>query len=48
MLFGTECCETFIEEDVFIDDKVGAYITCEERNKSVIMSMLTKLHELYT
>lgn len=48
MLFGTECCKKFIEEDVFIDDKVGSYIKCAERNKVAIESISTKLQELCT
>ena len=36
VLFGAECCKGFIEEDVFFDDKVGAYIECAKRNKILI------------
>lgn len=43
MLFGTNCCEMFIEEDVFFDDKVGAYIECAERNKKIIDSYLNDI-----
>lgn len=42
-LFGTNCCEMFIEEDVFFDDKVGAYIECAERNKKIIDSYLNDI-----
>lgn len=42
-LFGTECCKKFLEEDVFFDDKVGAYIECAKRNKDIIESFLTKI-----
>ena len=35
-LFGAECCKKFLEEDVFFDDKVGAYIECAKRNKEII------------
>ena len=40
MLFGANCCERFIEEDVFFDDKVGAYIECAKRNKRTTDSFL--------
>ena len=43
VLFGTNCCERFIEEDVFFDDKVGAYIECAKRNKEIIDSFLTEI-----
>ena len=36
VLFGINCCERFIEEDIFFDDKVGAYIECAKRNKRII------------
>ena len=39
-LFGAECCKGFIEEDVFFDDKAGAYIECAKRNKEIIDSFL--------
>lgn len=42
-LFGTKCCERFIEEDVFFDDKVGAYIECAKRNKKFIDSYLNDI-----
>lgn len=44
-LFGAERCKGFIEEDVFFDDKVGAYIECAKRNKDIIDSFLTDLQE---
>ena len=40
MLFGAKYCERFIEEGVFFDDKVGAYIECAKRNKNIIDSFL--------
>ena len=42
-LFGAGCCKKFIEEDVFFDDKVGAYIECVKRNKKIIDSFLADL-----
>ena len=45
VLFGTECCKKFLEEDVFFDDKVGAYIECAKRNKETIDSFLKDLQE---
>ena len=42
-LFGAGCCERFLEEDVFFDDKVGAYTECARRNKELINSMLELL-----
>ena len=44
-LFGTVCCERFIEEDVFFDDKISAYIECAKRNKEAVESFLTDLQE---
>lgn len=44
VLFGTTCCERFIEEDVFFDDKVGAYIECAKRNKKIIDSFLKDMN----
>ena len=44
-LFGAECCKGFIEEDVFFDDKVGAYVECAKRNKELIDSFLKNLQE---
>ena len=44
-LFGSKCCEKFIEEDVFFDDKVGAYTECAKRNQKIIDSFLAKLRE---
>ena len=43
VLFGINCCERFIEEDVFFDDKVGAYIECAKRNKKIIDSYLNDI-----
>ena len=43
MLFGANCCERFIEEDVFLDDKIGAYIECAKRNKKIIDSFLNDI-----
>ena len=43
MLFGAKCCERFIEEGVFFDDKVGAYIECAKRNKKIIDSCLNDI-----
>lgn len=43
VLFGTKCCERFIEEDVFFDDKISAYIECAKRNKEAIDSFLTEI-----
>lgn len=43
MLFGAKCCERFIEEGVFFDDKVGAYIECAKRNKRIIDSFLNDI-----
>lgn len=45
VLFGAECGEKFIEENVFFDDKEGAYIECAKRNKEIIDSFLAKLRE---
>lgn len=45
VLFGVKCCEKFIEEDVFFDDKVGAYTECAKRNQKIIDSFLAKLRE---
>lgn len=42
-LFGAECCKGFIEEDVFFDDKVGAYIECAKRNKILIDTFLNDM-----
>ena len=42
-LFGAECCKGFIEEDVFFDDKEGAYIECTKRNKELINSIYESL-----
>ena len=44
-LFGAQCCERFLNEDVFFNDKVGAYIECAKRNKELIDSFLKKLQE---
>lgn len=44
-LFGAECCKRFIEEDVFFDDKVGAYTECAKRNQKIIDSFLAELRE---
>ena len=44
-LFGAQCCERFLNEDVFFNDKVGAYIECTKRNKELIDSFLMKLQE---
>lgn len=38
-LFGAGCCKKFIEEDVFFDDKEGAYAECIKRNKELINSI---------
>ena len=45
VLFGAECCKNFIEEDVFFDDKISAYIECAKRNKEAIDSFLTEIKE---
>ena len=42
-LFGSGCCERFLEEDVFFDDKVGAYIECAKRNKILIDTFLNDM-----
>ena len=44
-LFGAQCCERFLNEDVFFNDKVGAYIECAKRNKELIDSFLKNLQE---
>ena len=44
-LFGAERCKKFIEEDVFFDDKVGAYIECAKRNMETIDSFLKDLQK---
>ena len=44
-LFGATCCERFLNEDVFFNDKVGAYIECVKRNKELIDSFLKNLQE---
>lgn len=44
VLFGTECCKKFLEEDVFFDDKVGAYIECAKRNKILIDAFLNDMN----
>ena len=38
-LFGVNCCERFIDADVFFADKEGAYMECIKRNKDLINSM---------
>ena len=43
VLFGVECCKEFIEEDVFFDDKEGAYRECIKRNKELINSIYESL-----
>ena len=43
VLFGTECCKKFLEEDVFFDNKVGAYIECAKRNKILIDAFLNDM-----
>ena len=45
VLFGTECCKEFVEEDVFFDDKTGAYIECMKRNKNRVDSILELLQK---
>lgn len=45
VLFGTECCKKFIEEDVFFDDNISAYIECAKRNKEIIDVFLKDLQE---
>ena len=42
-LFGAERCKKFIEEDVFFDDKEGAYAECIKRNKELINSIYESL-----
>ena len=42
-LFGAQCCERFLNEDVFFNDKVGAYIECTKRNKELINSIYESL-----
>ena len=42
-LFGAEYCKKFLEEDVFFDDKVGAYIECAKRNKILIDAFLNDM-----
>ena len=42
-LFGAQCCERFLNEDVFFNDKVGAYIECAKRNKKIIDSFLNDI-----
>lgn len=44
-LFGAERCKKFIEENVFFDDKVGAYIECAKRNMETIDSFLKDLQK---
>ena len=44
-LFGAQCCEKFLNEDVFFDDKVSAYVECAKRNKEAIDSFLKDLQE---
>ena len=39
-LFGSGCCKEFLEEDVFFDDKIGAYIECAKRNREIVDSFL--------
>ena len=43
VLFGSECGKKFIEENVFFDDKEGAYIECAKRNKELIDSFLSDI-----
>ena len=43
-LFGAECGERFLEEDVFFDDKIGAYTECAKRNKEIIDSFLKDMN----
>lgn len=45
-LFGSRCCEEFLEQDVFFDDKVGAYTECAKRNKELIESFLKKCERI--
>ena len=45
-LFGAKCCKGFIEEDVFFDNKVGAYIECAKRNKEIIDSFLKDIKDV--
>ena len=45
VLFGTECCKKFIEENVFFDDKEGAYLECAKRNKELRDSFLSDITE---
>ena len=42
-LFGAEYGERFLEEDVFFDDKIGAYTECAKRNKELINSILQEI-----
>ena len=42
-LFGSKCCEEFLEKDVFFDDKISAYTECAKRNKGIIESFLTEI-----
>lgn len=44
-LFASEYCKEFLEENVFFDDKVGAYTECLKRNNEIICACLSELQE---
>lgn len=44
-LFASEYCKEFLEENVFFDDKTGAYAECLKRNNEIIRSCLSELQE---
>lgn len=44
-LFGSKCCQEFLDKDVFFDDKIGAYSECAKRNIKVLYSFLSDVME---
>lgn len=46
VLFGTRCCKEYVEENVFFDDKIGAYTECSRRNKEAVDLILELLKEI--
>ena len=44
-LFASEYCKEFLEENVFFDDKAGAYTECLKRNNEILCSCILELQE---
>lgn len=42
VLFGTECCKEFVEEDVFFNS-VDAYNECFRRNRELVSSIVSSI-----